>query len=130
MTEIKHTPGPWECDTVQNDGEYGDGGPDTSVGFKSYQVTDSRGRVLFDTLNSDAAEIHDESDEDGHYAWDAIGERNLILAAAAPELLEALREVVRCPSAFIGGGQVRITLDSSTYKRAIDALSKATGSQS
>jgi len=49
------------------------------------------------------------------------------LFAAAPELLEALREILRCPASFIGDGQFRITIDSATYKLAIESLAKAKG---
>lgn len=130
MSAIKHSPGPWQVDTIDNSGEYSLGGDESACGFKSHAVYDANGRVLFDSLNSDVAEIHEESDEDGRYAWDGQSECNLRLAASAPELFQALREIVRCPSAFIGDGQVRITIDSSAYKMAIDSLAKATGAKS
>lgn len=122
MNEIKHTPGPWEIDAIDNCGEYGDGGPDTSTGFKSYAVYDAKGRVLFDTLNSDAAEVHDEIDENGHYAWDEVGKRNLTLAQAAPDMAMALELIANEDDATRHHGRplltsgVRLALDAALIK--------------
>lgn len=93
----KHTPGPWSVDEIDNDGEYGDGGPDSHIGFKSFCVIDGAGNVLFDSLNATIGEIEEESDfEDGyHRAWDDLAQRNLTLASAAPDLLKELQHVVR-----------------------------------
>jgi hypothetical protein len=89
----------WELESVHDaDAEYGDGGPDTSAGFDAYRVVDEHGWVLFDSLNRDsrASEIHEEfcGEFDGHHAWDEMARRDLTLAAVAPDLLEALKEVV------------------------------------
>ncbi|CFL83480.1 hypothetical protein [Burkholderia pseudomallei] len=118
MSEIKHTPGPWEIDTIDNCGEYGDGGPDTSTGFKSYAVYDEKGRVLFDTLNSDAAVIHEEGYDLDHYAWDEVGKRNLTLAQAAPDMalvLEMLCTEADAGTVMIPSG-LRLTIDAALIK--------------
>jgi len=114
MNEIKHTPGPWEIDTIDNCGEYGDGGPDTSTGFKSYAVYDANGRVLFDTLNSDAAEIHEQGYDLDHCAWDEVGKRNLTLAHASPDMAMALELI----AADADAGNSRLT---SGVRMALDA---------
>lgn len=88
---VAHTPGPWNVDSTRNEGDYGDGGPDPRSGFDSFVVVDEQGRSLFDSLNSSAIEVHEEAGEDDLYAFDAVGKANLTLAAAAPELLTALK---------------------------------------
>jgi hypothetical protein len=64
----------WQVVEVKNEGEYGDGGPDSRTGFTSYAIADSEGRILFDSLNCDhrVCEVHEEfDDEDGYRtAWD------------------------------------------------------------
>lgn len=121
MNEPKWTPGPWEVDTVDNEGTYGDG-PDCHSGFKSYEVRDEKGRVLFDSINSDAAEIHEEWADDelgsSHHAWDEVARRNLTLAGAAPDMAlvlellaaEADAGTVMIPSAL------RLTIDAALIK--------------
>lgn len=84
----KHSKAPWSVDTVRNEGEYGSG-PNTGAGFDSYAVFDAAGRILFDSLNSDAAEVHAVEHEVGVDAWDDVARENLTIAAAAPELLAA-----------------------------------------
>lgn len=32
----QHTPTPWQAESIDNEGDYGDGGPDCSSGFKSF----------------------------------------------------------------------------------------------
>lgn len=97
----KFTPGPWEVDTIKSDGEYGDGGPDSRSGYDAYAVFDAQGRSLFDSLNRDGrvSEIHEDGpDEDGRgAAWDELARRDLTLAAAAPELYEALEILAAYP---------------------------------
>ncbi|HDR9497623.1 TPA: hypothetical protein QDC06_000825 [Burkholderia cepacia] len=118
MNEIKSTPGPWEIDTIDNCGEYGDGGPDTSTGFKSYAVYDAKGRVLFDTLNSDAAEIHEQGYDLDHYAWDEVGKRNLTLAQASPDMAEILEIIAADADAgtILLTSGVRLALDAALIK--------------
>ena len=81
--------GPWECDTTHNEGSYG-AGEDVYEGFKSYTILSEDGKVLFDSLNSDAIEVHEEYDEDGATAWDEIARRNAELIVAMRNALPAL----------------------------------------
>ena len=96
--EAAATKGPWECDTTHNEGSYG-AGEDVYEGFKSYTILSEDGKVLFDSLNSDAIEVHEEYDEDGATAWDEIARRNaeLIVAMrnALPDLLDAAERLER-----------------------------------
>lgn len=116
MTKLaKPSPGPWDVDTIDNDGTYGDG-PDCHSGFKSYAVYDATGKVLFDSLNAEVAEIEVEYDDMGAYVWDRVSEANLTLASAAHDMLTALETV-------LAGGHL------NTGEQAIvaNAISKATG---
>ncbi len=74
---VPGTPTPWEVDTIQSEGEYGSG-PDTIAGFAVSAIYDTQGRALFDALNSDAIEVHEDGpDECGFYsAWDAVSAAN------------------------------------------------------
>lgn len=96
--EAAASKGPWECDTTHNEGSYG-AGEDVYEGFKSYTILSEDGKVLFDSLNSDAIEVHEEYDEDGATAWDEIARRNakLIVAMrnALPDLLDAAERLER-----------------------------------
>ncbi len=114
-----HTPGPWEVDSIDNDGDYGNGGPDQRSGFKSWVVIDANGRALFDTLNRDSfvTEVHEEYDDDGFSAWDELGRRDIELAAAAPLLLASLRAYVACDA----------IKNDRLAKDARAAIAKATG---
>lgn len=87
--EAAATKGPWECDTTHNEGSYG-AGEDVYEGFKSYTILSEDGKVLFDSLNSDAIEVHEEYDEDGATAWDEIARRNAELIVAMRNALPAL----------------------------------------
>ena len=81
-----HTPGPWEVEPIET--ESGSGS------YDAFSVVDAEGRVLFDTLNSDHRIVTLEREYDEEYVrdHDEQGRMNLTLAAAAPELLEALIE--------------------------------------
>lgn len=72
------SPVPWDYDAVRNEGEYGDGGPDSHIGFDSFAILDVEGRVLFDSLNRDGAvtEVDQESDDEAgyHRAWDRLAQ--------------------------------------------------------
>ena len=101
----KATPGPWEVDDLQNEGDYGNG-EDVHSGFTSYVVCAGNKSVV-DTLNSDLAmvEVDGDCDENGprSWAWDETGRRNathianaspanfLALIAALEEAREALK---------------------------------------
>ncbi len=91
------TKGPWEVDSIDCEGDYGDSGPDCRTGYKAFAVFDEHGRVLFDSLNRDTRVscIHEETDDERHYAWDQPARADLTLAAAAPDLLAACEAVKR-----------------------------------
>lgn len=75
--DIKATAAPWAYDTTKNDGEYGSG-DETHSGFDSFKMqADDSGKVLFDSLNSDAAVV-EEFDSDGR-AMDAVAHENFRL---------------------------------------------------
>lgn len=63
-------PGAWDHDTDNNDGAYGSG-PDARHGFSSYFMMDDKGRRLFDSYNSEVAEVHEDDDS----AWDENSRR-------------------------------------------------------
>jgi hypothetical protein len=84
VAEVKHNPAPWEYEDVplrEERSAYG-------------VVKDADGKILFDSLNSDVAEIHEEGDEEGFSRWDAAARRNLGLAALAPKLVAAAKRVL------------------------------------
>lgn len=91
--KAKASPGPWGTDTQENDGAYGSG-PGARHGFASTVILDANGKRLFDALNSDAAEIHEESDgdESGTWvnAWDDVSNRNGALIEFLSEHAEAM----------------------------------------
>ncbi len=91
------TPGPWESDTTKNDGEYGNGGPDSHEGYSSYEIIVQIGEkveTLCDSVNASHQMIEEDfgGDENGdwHEAWDEIARRNFDLIANAPTDLAAL----------------------------------------
>lgn len=85
------TPGDWGTDSTPNDGEYGDGGPDSRSGFSSFVVIDAAGNAICDTLNSDVAEVEEWECEDGAGATDRRGEKNSdFIAACNPANITAL----------------------------------------
>lgn len=89
------TAGPWEYDTEKNEGDYG-AGPDCSSGFDSYVIHDGKGQTLFDSLNSNAAVVQEDYDEDHFRAWDEVAERNAkFIAAASPQTVLALIDRLR-----------------------------------
>lgn len=79
---MKPNPAPWEYETVQQREDR------SAYGV----VRDADGKILFDTINADVAEIHEEYDEGGGvHRWDEVARVNLTLAAAAPAMLAALK---------------------------------------
>lgn len=92
MSAAKHTPGPWRSLSDNYSGE------------SHRMVVDSNGASLFDSVNRSPA------------ADDSTEHADLVLAAAAPELLEALRAVVRVAD--------RATVE---FDAARAAIAKATG---
>lgn len=76
------TQGEWIADTIQSEGSYGSG-DDTHEGFATTAIYDASGKVLFDTLNSDAILVQDEWDEDGfHHAYDLTSAANAAFIVA------------------------------------------------
>jgi len=82
------TPGPWDHDN-----------PDANrreIVCETMYGPDNKS--LFDTLNSEAACIHEDHDEDGSSYWDETGRRNFAFIAAArtalPRLLNERDELV------------------------------------
>lgn len=92
----KATPRPWDTDTLRSEGEFGRG-PDTTIGYDTYAIfAEVRGKflVLFDSLNSDATEIEDESDGETYSAWDAVSRANAALITEAVNALPALLDTI------------------------------------
>lgn len=78
---MKPNPAPWEYENVER--------PHDSDAYGV--VKDANGKILFDTLNSDVAEIYTEEDEGCFNRWDEQAQVNLTLAAAAPKMLAACK---------------------------------------
>lgn len=90
----KATPGPWDVDSQDSEDGHGK--------FKAYAVFGCDGKVLLDTLNSDAAEIHEEPYEYDIVAWDEIGRRNAaFIAAANPQAVIALIDALESAHAVL-----------------------------
>jgi hypothetical protein len=86
----KATKDEWWSDVVETDGEYGDG-EDRRSGYHSYAVYSADNQTLFDSINSDAACIHEEWDDEYHMAWDETAKRNTeFIAAANPDTVLSL----------------------------------------
>ena len=125
----KATPGPWEVDDLQNEGDYGNG-EDVHSGFTSYVVCAGNKSVV-DTLNSDLAmvEVDGDCDENGprSWAWDETGRRNAThIANASPAnflaliaALEEAREALKPGWAIFDNGQILVTTVSPTRRGAI-----------
>ena len=116
----KATPGPWEADNENNDGCYGLG-DDCHEGFQSASIhaPDGRGGYikLFDALNSDAACIEEEWDEDQHYAWDEVSRANAALIVAMRNALPALLDLAsKAPATLSLAGE-----DAGGLLQALDA---------
>lgn len=87
--DAKATPGPWEVDTTDSEGEYGIG-PNTTTGFKVSCILTPDGKSLADALNSDMIVVHEEFDEDGCYAWDETSANDFALIVALRNNLPAI----------------------------------------
>lgn len=107
------SPTPWECENVSQCSE--------RSGYAV--VKDARGKVLFDTLNSDVAEIRVEHDENGATYYDDQGKADLTLAAAAPDLLAACIDAV---AAF----EIEVPNGNPTIAALRAAIAKAKGQPS
>jgi hypothetical protein len=82
---MKPSPAPWEAES--------NGGRKADETY--YDVRGPDGKVLFDTCNSEVMVIESDHDEDGSHYWDEQGRVNMQLAAAAPDMLELLRDYER-----------------------------------
>lgn len=118
---MKPTPGPWDVqlhDGCQTDTTY-------------YAVHGPNGKAIFDTCNSEDMEIYTEHDEFGANHWDEQGRVNMQLAAAAPDLLEALQAFMDYIPGRPAGGSLaswiasRRTLKADAIKKGWAALKKA-----
>ena len=133
MTKAKHTPGPWYVDTVRNEGEYGNNGPDTRSGFNSFAIFDTEGRVLFDSLNRDgsACEVTEDYDEDGGSAWDAQAkadaERIVQCVNKYDELSDIVSKLASLADGLINGNSAAEEAASDLAERARTAIAKAEG---
>lgn len=97
-----HTPGPWRIL------------PDNYSGETHWMVVDSNGAPLFDSVNRSPA------------ADDATEQSDLILAAAAPDLLAELQNIANAnPSTW--DAETRDQFQLWAQNRARSAIAKATG---
>lgn len=85
----KATPGLLETIDVRNEGNYGDSGPDCRSGFRSYALVRDDGKSIADTLNSEVAVVHEDSDGDYLVAWDEVGSNDTAALAACWNFLRA-----------------------------------------
>lgn len=147
------TPTPWEVDTIQSEGEYGNG-PFTHSGFSVSAIYDAQGRVIFDALNSDVIEVHEDyGDEDGFVSaydatsaanaaaivhrmnnWDAlVAERDALQARvdALADVSDTLGEALfHLSDKLRGSGFLSDNANYAEYERvvaAFQALTKARG---
>lgn len=85
---MKCSPLPWEIENVQL-------GPERSA---YYVVKDDDGKIIFDSLNSDVQEIHEEADDGAMCRWDEQARKDLGFACHAAnnhqKMLAALKAVV------------------------------------
>lgn len=127
MTDLRKlleaaTKGPWDYDTTMTEGEYGDGGPDSHVGFKQFVIVNENGDTICDTTNRDGSlvEVVEHLDGDGWDARDVLGEHDAALIVAAVNALPALLDVVE--AAKIMDAHYSGSLDyQPPYVRAIRA---------
>jgi hypothetical protein len=82
---FKDTPLPWNQDTEDSPWSHGIG-DDVVEGCKTYAMFDGLGRRIFGSENNTAGEVHEESGEDGHYAWDDVGRRHFVFLEKLIEL--------------------------------------------
>lgn len=115
---MKHSKTPWEIDHRECEG------------VRYFVVTDVNGKVIFDTCNSEVAEIHEDFDEDGfRNQWDAKGEVDLKKAMVCANILaeyenpELLPELLKAVKEMIDFNPV-----SATRRRLIEALERFRGS--
>jgi hypothetical protein len=132
MSEPRPTPGPWGFEVMPCENTYGEG-DDAQEGYNAYAIVDTQGRVLFDSLNRDdrTSLIKEDHDQDGRHAWDAQARVDVRLAAAAWDLLEALKRIAEhtdpdSPEENYRADDTEGCLDTvfSIAKRAIAAATK------
>lgn len=123
MSESKFTPGPWEyVPSTEHHGPYITTGADMTYGDIADFYVMSKPESWSVRNGGDSKPIHHQ-----HERADA----NARLAASAPELLEALRELNRLSlvimSAVNFADQSNLTFVSQAIKAARAAIAKATG---
>lgn len=109
MSEIKHTPGPWRIEAISNEPIPG------AVERKQYNI-----------WSSTACAIYPDKTFIARVA-SGLSERNKLnaqLIAAAPDLLEALKEFRQMMD---GANDPTAPALTRTYTRACEAISKAEG---
>lgn len=62
----QHTKEPWEVDHYKVEG------------IRCYELVDANEKTIVDTVNSEVAEIHEESDEHGTDRWDEQGRVDIL----------------------------------------------------
>lgn len=107
MSEIKHTPGPW---TYSRWDEHG---------YTKFYVSQQEGAPYTPEYSNVAGLISETVSGERV----AIQEANACLIAAAPELLEALMQVLEC----CGEMEYRSPPLGRAYENACVAIAKATG---
>jgi hypothetical protein len=80
-----HSPTPWDVESRCNDG------------VDYYLILDANGNVIADTLNSEAAVIHEDFDDEGGLRrWDEQGRVDMTLMAASPDLYSLAKYAATC----------------------------------
>lgn len=127
----KASPGPLGVDTIDNDGQYGDGGPDPRTGFKSFAIFDANGRAMFDSLNRHHAisEVHEDHGDESSYAWDEPARLDAAYLAHAanhlPALVEALETIVDLVARAQGSNDGMEGLEAFSLERTAKTLAAA-----
>lgn len=120
MREVKHTPGPWECE-----GDFFEVCRVEFEGSGSYTTISSRSRISGPVAFAVGT-------PDTHWRDDAEQEANARLIAAAPDLLEAMPDLTAVIAWLRNGCEVQHSItELEIYQRRIDAaIARARGEQS
>lgn len=102
------TPGPWEVDGIDTEGEYGSG-DDTASGYVEYGLYTAEGHQIVSTeyRAGELSMISEEYDDDGGViAWNELARRDaLFLAAANPAAILSLIARLRTAEAALAGAR-------------------------